>query len=682
VLASIIVYAPVRSHEFVNFDDLQYVADNSHVTGGLTWQGVGWAFTTNHEGNWHPLTWMSHMVDVSLFGVSAGPHHLTSVALHILNTLLLFWLLRRMTGAPGRSAFVAGLFAVHPLHAESVAWIAERKDVLSTLFWLLTVGSYLRFVQHPRPRRFLLVIACFALGLLSKPMVVTLPFVLLLLDFWPLGRATTWRGARALVAEKVPLLVLAAASSVVTFVVQAHGGAVKALDALPISDRIANALLAYVVYIGKMVWPARLAAIYPYPRYFPPWELITALVALCAITVVTVRAARSHPDLPVGWLWYLGTLVPVIGLVQVGSQPFADRYTYIPVIGLFIVVAWGSAEALPHFRFKRVALPTAAAVVIGVLAVTARAQVETWRNSVALWQHALEVTSGNYRAESNLGHALAGLGRTGDAIAHYSRALLINPAYPDAHNNLGIALEGTGHVDDAIAHYAEALRVNPQYVDAHNNVGVALTTRGEADDAIRHFSEALRLEPDRADVINNLGVALLRKGEPGEAARQFRAALQLNPSYADAHRNLGLTLVDQGEAAVGIVELSEAARLSPGDPLVHNGLGRALEDQGRVDAAIVQYAESVRLNRDFADAHINLGRALAGAGRIDEAIREFREAVRLKPDDADAHYDLGVVLAKHGQVAEAIQQVSAAVTINPGHSEARRLLDGLRRLRK
>lgn len=620
VVLTVFVYAPVRQHEFVNFDDTQYVSENPNVSQGLTWRGLEWAFKTRHVGNWHPVTWLSHMLDVQLYGLHASGHHLTSVLLHVANTLLLFGLFHRMTGELSRSAFVAALFAVHPLHVESVAWVAERKDVLSTLFGLLTLWAYLGYVRRPGFGRYAATLALFALGLMAKPMLVTLPFLLLLLDYWPLCRIAQ-RPLRQLILEKLPLVAMALASSIVTFAVQQQAGAVKALDALPLNRRAANALLAYVVYIGQMFWPARLAAVYPYPRSLETWWVAAALVALIVVSIAAIRAARRHPYLPVGWFWYLGTLVPVIGLIQVGSQPRADRYTYIPLIGLFVLLAWAIPELLGRWRHRGLALPAAALLAIAACAVTARAQVQRWRSSVALWQHALRVTHENYRAHHNLGHALAKQGRASEAIAHYAEALRLKPDSAETHNNLGHAMAEQCKASEAIAHYAEALRLQPDYQEAHNNLGVALLGQGKADGAIRHLSEALRIEPDLPEAHNNLGVALAAQGRTDEAVRHFSEALRIKSDYPDALKNLAL-------------------------------------------------------------AHSARGTALADQAKHDEAIREFLEALRLKPDEPDFHYDVAVLYFRKGQTSEAVRHFETALKLDPSHQSARRALEALARNKK
>ena len=637
IAANLIVFASVWHHDFVNYDDDQYVTTNPVVARGLTWHGVSWAFTTGYAVNWHPLTWLSHMLDVQLYGLDPGPHHLTNLLLHIASTLLLFGLLHRMTGALGRSAFVAGLFAVHPLHVESVAWVAERKDVLSTLFWMLTLWAYVEYVRRPAAsrsavRRYSLVLLFFALGLMAKPMLVTLPFVLLLLDFWPLGRVRMgpnpaggwalsreeWARTVRLAWEKLPLLALAAVSSVVTFFIHyRRGGDVISLGRVPLNLRVANALVSYVAYIGKMFWPARLAVFYPYPHSVPGLWIAGALLALVAISVAVIRAGPRRPYLLVGWLWYLGTLVPVIGLIQVGDQAMADRYTYVPLIGLFIMVAWGVPDLLARWplRLSRIALPSAAVLVILACAISARGQLQYWQDSTTLWTHALAVTTGNNIAHNNLGIVLADQGRLDEAIDHYLEALRIKPDYADAHNDLGVALADEGKLDEAIAHYSEALRIKPDYADAHNNLGVALADQGKPDQAIAQYTDALRISPDSAKAHNNLGAALAGQGKLDEAIAQYSEALSVNPGYAEAHNNWAAVLISQG----------------------------------KLDQAIAQCSEALRINPDYADAQNNWGVALANQGKLDEAIEHFREALRIQPDNAKARTNLSLTLAARGK---------------------------------
>jgi FOG: TPR repeat len=546
------VFAPVRHYELGDFDDRAYVGANAHVAQGLTWQGVAWAFTTTQEANWHPLAWLSHMADVELYGADLGKHHLTNVLLHVINTLLLFGLLLRATRAIGPSAFVAALFGVHPLHVEPVAWIAERKELLCTFFGLLAIGAYVHYARRPSARRYLLVMILFALGLMAKPMLVTLPFVLLLLDVWPLGRApgfptlataapatatTAWP---RLLREKLPLLALTLASSAVTFVVQRNGGAVASMDALPLPLRLSDAAVSYVKYLGKTIWPTRLAILYPHPRSFSGSEVLGAVLLLIGISALLVRAARQRPYLLVGWLWYLGTLVPVIGLVQVGSQSMADRYTYVPLIGLFIMVAWGASDLIARWPHRESLLRAGALLAIVACAVAARAQLGHWQDTVTVWSHALAVTNDNARAHNNLGVALALTGRSDEAFAHYLEAVRIDPEYADAQYNLGNQLLEKQRAAEACLHYSEAIRIQPDFARAHFGLAVCLAAEGKLAHAVREMMSAVELEPENADFHYNLAVLLVRQGRRSAAAKHLETAVRLDPDDYAARRELDL----------------------------------------------------------------------------------------------------------------------------------------------
>jgi tetratricopeptide (TPR) repeat protein len=687
VAINVIVYAPVRHYDFVSIDDPKYVYENRHVIGGLTWPAVAWAFTTGYASNWHPLTWLSHMLDVQMYGLNAGPQHVTSLILHIVNTLLLFVVLLRMTGGTGRSALVAALFAIHPLHVESVAWIAERKDVLSTFFWILTLWAYVEYVRKPRWDRYTSMLVFFALGLMAKPMLVTLPFLLLLLDVWPLGRTTFVAAATSrtkssglprawasLVREKAPLMALAAISSLVTFMVQRRGGAVGGLEAFPLAQRIANALVAYGAYIKKMIWPFGLAVFYPFPRSVAAGSAVVALIVLIGASVLVKRWARQCPYLLVGWLWYVGTLLPVIGLIQVGKQAMADRYTYVPLIGLFIIVAWGVPDLLARWHVGRRVLPAMAALVVLACAFEARAQLVSWKDSLNLWQHTLDVIPNNYFAHNALGALLARQGRIDEATAHFSTSVQLEPEFPDAHDNLGLMLLKKGKTAEAIAEYRYALQLNPQFAEAHNDLGAAFAVRGEVDEAIAQCAEALRLKPDLAAAHNNLGMALAAQGKIMEAIARYTEALRLQPGYPEAHANLGLALASQSRNSEAIAQYTEALRLEPNSADTHNYLGVALAAQGKVDEAVAQYTEALRLDPDHADAHNNLGVALAAQGKTTEAIRHFSAALRLKPDFEMAHFYLGLALAGTGEFDRAILEFSDVLRINPNNDKARRAL--------
>jgi tetratricopeptide (TPR) repeat protein len=650
LLSTAFVFWPVRGFDYVNYDDLDYVSANPHVQSGLTWQNVCWAFTSGHASNWHPLTWLSHMLDWQLFGPNPGAQHLVNAGFHAINTVLLFLILRRMTGAHWRSALVAALFALHPLRAESVAWISERKDVLSALFLLLTIGAYSRYANLRADSAsinrgllwYLAALACFALGLMSKPMLVTVPFMLLLLDYWPLGRITLDRpGLKKslwLILEKGPFLILAAGSSVVTFLVQRSGGAVSTNLAFP--GRVANALVSYVRYLSKTVWPVNLSVLYPHPGHWPAWQVTGSAILLLAVLLIVTLQARTRPYLAVGWFWFIGGLVPVIGLIQVGIQSMADRYTYIPSIGLFVMVAWGISELVQRWPSAMPAVfMTAACSLVACACVSAR-QIQFWHDSEALFQRAVDVTSNNYLAYNNLGFYLSGKGKFDQAKANYRKSIEIDPLYPDALNNLGYALAGERNFPEAIKYYEAALRVSPNQLEVHNNLGNAFSELGRVPEAIEQYSIVLKLKPDHADAHNNLGIVLATQGKLDEALPHFRAAILARPNYASAHSNLGNALAVSHKIPEAIGEYQESLRLNPKDTQAHNNLGNAFMEQGRVDEAITQYSEALRLNADNPEAHFNLAIALARTNKRTEAAVHFAEALRLNPQNLEAKRQL------------------------------------------
>jgi protein O-mannosyl-transferase len=566
VILTILVFAPVWWHDFVNFDDPLYVLDNPIVADGLTWSGVVRAFTMIQAGYWHPLTWLSHMVDIELFGLKPGPHLLVNVLMHTFSTLLLFGVVTRMTGLGGRAFFVAAIFAIHPLRVESVAWVAERKDVLSTLCWMLALWLYVDYVKKPSRGSYVAVVVPFALGLLAKPMVLTLPIVLCLLDVWPLRRLTfdtfTRRRMASLLLEKVPFLILSILAAVVTVWAQDAGGAVKSLDLFPLSQRIGNALVSYVAYLGMLIWPVNLAVFYPSVPV-RAWQVIGAVGVLAAISWAVLRGARRSPYLAVGWLWYLITVFPVIGLVQAGMQSRADRFVYVPHIGLSLAAAWGIPALVRSQRIRTSVLPIVAAAVVVVYAGMAHAYVRTWRDSETMWRRALAVTTGNYMAHHNLGVVLSAQGRTDEALAELEETLRLFPEFPEAHNTIGNLVAKRGDDASAVSHYRTALRLAPGFVAAHNNLGLALSRHGATEEAAGHYREALRLEPTFAPAHHNLGRALMQQGRSLDAEAHLREAIRLKPRYTDAHVSLGELLAGTGRAEQAALCFREALRLDP-----------------------------------------------------------------------------------------------------------------------
>ena len=513
------VYWQVHGYDFINYDDDVYVYNNPHINNGLTPDNIIWAFTTTEVSYWHPLTWISHMLDCQLFGLNPGWHHLVNLLFHMANTLLLFFLLKKMTGCTWESVIIAGLFALHPMHVQSVAWISERKDVLSTFFWLVTMWSYLRYVKHPAIISYFFVVLFFSMGLMSKPMVVTLPFVLLLMDYWPLNRLNFQSSNKnnqenpifRLILEKVPLFITLLLSCFVTFYSQIHVGAVKSLDAIPIGARLANAIVSYVAYIQKLIYPSNLAVLYPHLGMPPLWKISLSCLLLICLSLLAVMNTMKRPYLIVGWLWYLGTLVPVIGLLQVGIQSMADRYTYIPSIGLFIVVVFGLAELLTKFRVKKIFISISTIAVLLTYMTAARTQAGYWKNSNTLFEHALQVTSGNYTIHFNMGNTLVSQGRPEEAIHHYLEAVKINPGYLEARFNLGITLYNTGHTGDAIKQYLRVISIKPDFVEAYNYLGMAFLKVKNIDKAIVCFQKALKIDPNYLSANNNLKNALMLK---------------------------------------------------------------------------------------------------------------------------------------------------------------------------
>ncbi len=653
IILNVLVYASLRRFELVNWDDPTYVTENPIVLGGLSWSSVWWAMTTGHSPYWHPMTWLSHLLDITLFGTDAGMYHVTNLLFHIANTVLVFELFRRMTGDTGRSAFVAAIFAVHPLHVESVAWVAERKDVLSTFFWVLTILAYVAYVRRPAWTRYVAMLVLYALALMSKPMVVTLPVVLLLLDVWPLGRLRVGRpggesrprqpapglrrsvdiSAKAeglrdqwwtwVIAEKVPLLILALATSAATVVVQYRVGAMAGLEALPWQVRAANATIGYVAYLWKTAWPTHLAAFYPLFD-ISPGRVAAAAIALAAVTIAVVAARTRHPYLLVGWCWYGITIAPVIGLLQAGEQGMADRFMYVPMIGILIIAAWG-VPALVRWLVAQARgfeaegpepglsthgswlMTGIAAALVAACAVTARAQAAHWSDSVSLWRHATRVTPGSYIAHENLGQALRELGHLDEARASYERALARAPAR------------------------------SPGYLAViHNSIGMVLTRQQRTSEALEHFAAAARLNPGFAEARSNLGNALAAGGRLVEAIGEYREAVRLKPEYTE--------------------------------PRV--GLGSALLTQGKAVEAIPHYREALRLDPDLAQAHNGLGGALAMTGHADEAMAQFAHAVRLKPDLPTAHLNIALLLMKKGDIAEARRHLETALSIDPAYQPA------------
>jgi len=618
LIVIVIPYRQVVHFDFVGYDDELYVTENLNVQNGISAKGIQWAFTAFHSANWHPITWLSHMLDYELFGLNPGGHHWTNVELHIANTVLLFIIFLKMTGMIWRSAFVAALFALHPLHVESVAWISERKDVLSTFFGLLTILAYCRYVKIPNLKQYFLLLLLLSLGLMAKPMLVTLPFVLLLLDFWPLERlrlkhnrarpseGKTYFGTKGflrLILEKIPFFIPVVISSILTFLAQKSEGAVKALEALSLKIRIANALVSYVNYVSKAIWPANLAVFYPHPgNTLPAWKIFGAALLIALAMIFSIRMYNRYPYVLIGLLWYLGTLVPVIGLVQVGDQAMADRYTYTPLIGLLIIFSWGTFDLLKKWECKKIFFGVSAIIILTVLAANTFSQLRHWKNGITLFEHAVKVTENNYQAQNNLGTAL-----------------------------------GSVDLDRAISHYKQALKIKPNYARANYNLGLALYEKGDYEASILHFRKALKINPEDTSVRNNLANVMVLQGKPHEAISQYKAMLKINSENADAHHNLAYVL----------------------------------STQGKLDEAVLHYKEALRINPEYTKAHYNMGNILFKQGKMKEAVTHYSEVIKIRPDYVQAYNKIGLILAKQRKINKAEVFFSKALQIDPNYSEAR-----------
>jgi tetratricopeptide (TPR) repeat protein len=692
------IYWPVTRCEFIHIDDPAYVSENSAVTQGLHWQSIAWAFRANEQANWHPLTWLSHMLDVQLFGLRAAAHHLVNVGFHVANALLLFLVLLRLTGALWRCLFVAALFALHPLHVESVAWIAERKDVLSTFFGLLSLWAYAcyagkskvaadaatqhatRNTQHVS-RLYLLSWLLFALSLMSKPTLVTFPFLLLLLDFWPLQRLSfptlqpSTTPPLRLLLEKLPFLALSAASCVVTMVAQTRGGAVRSFEYLPLSARLGNAAFGYVAYLQKAFWPAPLAVVYPLPAQRPEWQVAGAALLLAVLTLGALLAWRRRYWL-VGWLWFLGLLVPMIGLIQVGDQAIADRYTYLPLVGVFLALTWGLAELWPRRAGRQWALAAGMLAVLGACAALTWCQLALWQNTELLTRHAIAVTKDNYVAYDNLGAYCWEHGRTDEAIDCYRKSLAIHIRL-ESLNNLGIALASQGKYTEAIANYEIALREYSDEVGLRLNLADAFDATGRTADVIAQYQAVLRLQPDLPGARDHFARALAEAGRLDEAIAQYQLVLRAHPNDLQAHNNLGIALTTQGQLDAAIAQFHQILRLNTNYANAYVNLGNALAQQNKFPEALAQFRHFVLLQPTDVRGHQGLGRGLLELGQLNDALTELHTVVRLQPGNPEAHYYFGLALQRQGNRPEALAQYQEALRLQPNYPDARRQLDTL-----
>lgn len=691
IIGIVVVYIKVQNFDFVGYDDELYVTQNHYVQKGISLEGIKWAFTTFHSANWHPLTWLSHMLDCELYGLSPSGHHWTNVEFHIANTILLFFILFRMTGALWQSAFVAALFALHPLHVESVAWISERKDVLSTFFGLLCIAAYCRYVKKSCNISYLLVVLFFSLGLLAKPILVTFPFVLLLLDFWPLKRfqfhhdfhlkskkpaADAIKRNYRIILEKVPLFILVVISCIVTYFAQKSEGTIKSIAALSLKSRIANAVVSYVSYVLKAIWPHNLAVFYPHPgNTLASWKVAGGALLIVAACCGAIRSAKKYPYIPVGLFLYLGTLVPVIGLVQVGDQAMADRYTYISLIGIFIIFSWGAADLLNKrhrsrksegrdqisevrgqgteilsgvtnpfnkSRFQKIFLGISAGTLLVALSWKTCFQLNSWKNAITLFEHAVSVTENNYQAQNNLGTAY-GRSDLDKAIFHYKKVLEIKPNDEMAFYNLGSAYLEKGNIDEAVHHFLKALNIKPDYPAALNNLGEALVKKGDYDKAIYYFKAALKTESKKASAYINLANVLFLQARPDEAVSIYKEILQSNSENADVHYNLANILSSQNKIEEAVLHYKETLRIDPKYSKAYYNLGNIFLSQEKIRESYVHYNKAIQFNSNYVQAYNNSGVILCRLGKYDKARVFFLKAVQIDLNYSVAKKNLIIV---------------------------------------
>ncbi len=601
------VYMQVKNYEFIDLDDKDYIVDNQPVKTGLTLANIKWAFTTANESNWHPLTWISHMLDCQLFGLNPAGHHLTNVFFHIINTLLLFAILNAMTGLMWRSAFVAAAFALHPLHVESVAWVSERKDVLSTMFGMLTIAAYFYYTKKPSLLRYLPAILLFVLGLMSKPMLVTLPFILLLLDYWPLNRieSINSKGLIRPAIEKIPFFVLSVVSSIITFIAQQKGGSVIELTKLSGKFRLANAFVSYFRYIQKTIWPTKLSVFYPF-EYLYPAQAVLAIISLIIISFLVIRFSRNHKYLLTGWFWYVGTLIPVIGLVQVGQQAFADRYSYIPSIGLFIIAAWAIPSLLEKIPYRRAILTAGSIAAVSILYILTYIQTGYWSNSMTLFQHSINVTKNNSRMYHTLGLTYSRLQLYPQAIEDFRKSIEIDPCDPGAYQNLSAAYNNMGLSEKAIEVCNKALLIKPDDTKSLINLGVALGQLKKFDDAIETFKKGIQANPNDSELYYNLAYTYAQTGQTDMAIQNYLKTIEINSRFAAAYCNLG---VIYGQLT-------------------------------QYDKAIESLKKAIEIKPDYADAYYDLGYAYVLIGDKKSALEQYNILQKLDNKQAQRLYDI------------------------------------------
>jgi protein O-mannosyl-transferase len=653
VLLIAAAFEPLRHNGFTVYDDNDYIRENTYVKSGLTWQSVTWAFTSGRASNWHPLTWLSHMVDIELFGLNPLGHHLHNLLLHTASTVLLFWLLYIMTGSVWPSAFTAMVFGIHPLRVESVAWAAERKDVLCMLFFMLTVAAYLYYVKRGSIGRYMLVMLCFALGLMAKPMLVTLPIVLLLLDIWPLKRTQNFIDKRNpqkqtmsflnLIAEKIPLLLLVMTSCIVTYTVQKAGGSVNDIS---LQTRIVNALFSYLAYLGKIFWPHNLAALYPFPvGPYPLWKPVAGSILLFVLSGIAVYYYSRKSWLFTGWFWYVVTLIPTIGLIQVGNQAMADRYTYLPSIGIVIMLSWSVVQVSAKWRHQTLIIGTLTIVAAIAMITTTRHQLRFWKDDVSLFEHALAVTENNAVMQNNLGGTFWKQGKEAQAFEHIQKALQLVPAFPDANINMAAILFKRKDYDKAMDCLYKALKANPDSFQANNNLALVLIELKRYDQAARYLLTALKNTEDNADIYYNMGIVLGAQKKTDEAADAYEQAIKLDHNHYEAMNELGAIKYKQGLLDEAVGYFRQCVQRDPNYVKAYSNLGLALQKQKKFEESISYCLKALQIEPDFADTWYNLALSQQTLARFQSACQSYHKALQFDPNSIGALNNLAWLLA-------------------------------------
>ncbi len=622
IVLTCIAYSPVLNNDFINFDDDVYVTDNFHIDDGVTLKNIQWAFTAVYAKNWHPLTWLSHMLDIQFFGMNPFGHHLTNLIFHFLNAFLLFIILKKMSGAYWKSLIVMGLFALHPMHVESVAWVSERKDVLSTFFWMLAIWIYTYYIKKPGIKQYLSVCVCFTLSLLAKPMAVTFPFVLLLIDHWPLGRCRITSARmqdsevlqyplHILIFEKLPFFMISAASCGITFYAQNKGGALGSFDLYPLGTRLGNAVVSYTHYIIKMIYPINFAILYPHPGMPDLHFLLISSFFIIFLVGISILTLKRFPWLFTGCFWYLGILFPVIGVVQVGAQGMADRYTYTPMIGIYILVVWSIAPLFYKMKLSQKTISFVSVFLILILIIPLCIQTfrqnQYWKDSTSLFQHAINITNNNYIAHNNLANAMMQKGKIKEAVFHYSEALRIKPDYPLALGNIGLALSKLGRRNEALDFYFKALAIEPENENIFTNIGNLFSELGNIEKAIHYYKKAIFYNSETVKAHMNMGNLLMNSGKLDEAMFHYRRVLDINLDHTE---------------------------------MAHNQIGNLLIKIGDVDSAILNYLQALKIKPEYKDAHNNIGVAFARSGNLDKAEYHFKKALEIAPGDSETQKNL------------------------------------------